>query len=302
MEEYKEIATPARTKAILDKYRLAAKKSLGQNFIVDTNILEKIVNAGAVDDRTTVIEVGPGIGALTEQIAKQAKEVVAFEIDDRLLPVLKDTLSPYSNVKVIHQDILKANLETFEEEYLKDAERVVVIANLPYYVTTPIILNFLESSLPIDSLVLMMQKEVANRLSASPGTKAYGSLSIAVQYYMDAEVALIVPKTVFTPQPNIESAVIKLTRKKDAEVVVKDETVFFQVARSAFVQRRKTLWNNLQVAYGKEPEIKEKLQLALEQAEIDPKRRGETLSLKEFGKLADALVEQNLVMQNNQKN
>ncbi|WP_225744724.1 16S rRNA (adenine(1518)-N(6)/adenine(1519)-N(6))-dimethyltransferase RsmA [Marinilactibacillus sp. Marseille-P9653] len=302
MEEYKEIATPARTKAILDKYRLAAKKSLGQNFIVDTNILEKIVHAGEVDERTTVIEIGPGIGALTEQIAKQAKEVIAFEIDHRLLPVLKDTLSPYSNIKVINQDILKVDLKTFQEEYLKDVEKVVVIANLPYYITTPIIMNFLESSLPIDGLVLMMQKEVANRLSASPGTKAYGSLSIAVQYYMDAEVALIVPKTVFTPQPNVESAVIKLTRKKDAEVIVKDETVFFQVARSAFVQRRKTLWNNLQVAYGKEPEIKEKLQVALDQAEIDPKRRGETLSLKEFGKLADALVEQNLVMQNNQKN
>ncbi|WP_208559898.1 16S rRNA (adenine(1518)-N(6)/adenine(1519)-N(6))-dimethyltransferase RsmA [Marinilactibacillus kalidii] len=296
MEEHKDIATPARTKAILDKYRLAAKKSLGQNFIVDTNILEKIVDAGDIDDRTTVIEVGPGIGALTEQIAKKAKEVIAFEIDDRLLPVLKDTLSPYENIKIIHQDILKADLKAFEETYLMDAEKVVVIANLPYYVTTPIILNFLESTLPIDSLVLMMQKEVANRLSAVPGTKAYGSLSIAVQYYMDAEVAFIVPKTVFTPQPNVESAVIKLTRKKEAEVIVKDEAVFFKVARSAFVQRRKTLWNNLQVAYGKEPEIREKLQAALDQSEIDPKRRGETLSLKEFGKLSDALVEQELQM------
>ncbi len=296
MTEFKDIATPARTKAILDKYKLAAKKSLGQNFIVDTNILEKIVSAGEIDDQTTVIEVGPGIGALTEQIAKKAKEVIAFEIDDRLLPVLADTLSPYPNVKIIHQDVLKADLKTFEEEYLKAAERVVVIANLPYYVTTPIILGFLESNLPIDSMVLMMQKEVANRLSARPSTKAYGSLSIAVQYYMDAEVAFIVPKTVFTPQPNVESAVIRLSRKSVPEVVVKDETAFFQVARAAFVQRRKTLWNNLQSAYGKEPEIKEKLQRALDQAEIDPKRRGETLSLKEFGRLSDALVAEQLTV------
>ncbi|WP_080147141.1 16S rRNA (adenine(1518)-N(6)/adenine(1519)-N(6))-dimethyltransferase RsmA [Marinilactibacillus piezotolerans] len=296
MTEFKDIATPARTKAILDKYQLAAKKSLGQNFIVDTNILEKIVSAGEIDDQTTVIEVGPGIGALTEQIAKKAKEVIAFEIDDRLLPVLADTLSPYPNVKIIHQDVLKADLKTFEEEYLKEAERVVVIANLPYYVTTPIILGFLESNLPIDSMVLMMQKEVANRLSARPSTKAYGSLSIAVQYYMDAEVAFIVPKTVFTPQPNVESAVIRLSRKSVPEVVVKDEKAFFQVARAAFVQRRKTLWNNLQSAYGKEPEIKEKLQRALDQAEIDPKRRGETLSLKEFGRLSDALVAEQLTV------
>lgn len=301
MDEHKDIATPARTKAILDKYHLAAKKSLGQNFIVDTNILEKIVSTGKIDKHTTVIEVGPGIGALTEQIAKQAKEVIAFEIDDRLLPVLEDTLSPYDNVKIIHQDVLRADLKAFEEEYLKEAEQVVVIANLPYYVTTPIILGFLESSLPIDSMVLMMQKEVANRLSASPSTKAYGSLSIAVQYYMDAEVAFIVPKTVFTPQPNVESAVIRLSRKETPEVIVKDEAAFFKVARSAFVQRRKTLWNNLQAAFGKEPEIKEKLQQALEVAEIDPTRRGETLSLKEFGRLSDALVDQGVRMELNNK-
>lgn len=301
MSEYKDIATPARTKAILDKYRLSAKKSLGQNFIVDTNILEKIVATGSIDKETTVIEVGPGIGALTEQIAKKAKEVIAFEIDDRLLPVLEDTLSPYNNVKIIHQDILKVDMKDFEKEYLKEAERVVVIANLPYYVTTPIILNFLASSLPIDSMVLMMQKEVANRLSAIPSTKAYGSLSIAVQYYMDAEVAFIVPKTVFTPQPNVESAVIRLSRKAIPEVVVKDEKVFFQVTRSAFVQRRKTLWNNLQSAYGKEPDIKEKLQKALDTARIDPIRRGETLSLKEFGRLSDAIVIQNLEFQQQNK-
>ncbi|GEL65960.1 16S rRNA (adenine(1518)-N(6)/adenine(1519)-N(6))-dimethyltransferase RsmA [Marinilactibacillus psychrotolerans] len=301
MSEYKDIATPARTKAILDKYRLSAKKSLGQNFIVDTNILEKIVATGSIDKETTVIEVGPGIGALTEQIAKKAKEVIAFEIDDRLLPVLEDTLSPYNNVKIIHQDILKVDMKDFEKEYLKEAERVVVIANLPYYVTTPIILNFLASSLPIDSMVLMMQKEVANRLSAIPSTKAYGSLSIAVQYYMDAEVAFIVPKTVFTPQPNVESAVIRLSRKAIPEVVVKDEKVFFQVTRSAFVQRRKTLWNNLQSAYGKEPDIKEKLQKALDTARIDPIRRGETLSLKEFGRLSDAIVTQNLEFQQQNK-
>lgn len=294
---YIDIATPSRTREILEKYNLSAKKSLGQNFIVDTNVLEKIVKAAEVDENTTVIEIGPGIGALTEQLAKQAKKVVAFEIDDRLLPVLEDTLSPYDNVTILHQDVLQAEFVAFEEEHLKDAERVVVVANLPYYVTTPIILRFLESKLKIDAMVLMMQKEVASRLSAKPSTKAYGSLSIAVQYYMDAEVVFTVPKTVFMPQPNVESAVIRLTQKEEPEVSVKDEQFFFFLTRSAFVQRRKTLWNNLKVAYGKDKEVLEKVQLALDKAEIDAKRRGETLTLKEFGRLADALLEENIELE-----
>lgn len=289
-----DIATPRRTKEILETYGLTAKKSLGQNFIVDTNILDKIVDAGEVDKNTTVIEVGPGIGALTEQIAKRAGKVIAFEIDDRLLDVLEDTLSPYDNVTVLHQDVLAADLEAFKQEHLADVERVVVIANLPYYITTPIIIGFLESQLELDAMVLMMQKEVASRLSADPSTKAYGSLSIAVQYYMDAEVVFTVPKTVFMPQPNVESAVIRLTKKEKQEVQVKDEAFFFKLARAAFVQRRKTLWNNLKVGFGKDKRILEKVQHALDIAGIDPKRRGETLSIQEFGRLADALVAEGL--------
>ena len=170
-------------------------------------------------------------------------------------------------------------------------ERLMVVANLPYYITTPIIMHFLESEVRIDGLVIMTQKEVGDRITAAPGTKAYGSLSIAIQYYMEAEIAFIVPKTVFVPQPNVDSAIIKLTRREQPSVIVKNEKIFFQVARAAFVQRRKTLWNNLLVRYGKEEEIKEKLVKALELADIDPKRRGETLSLAEFGRLSDAIVE-----------
>src|SRR5690625_1928455 len=232
MTNHQDIATPTRTREILEKYGLSAKKSLGQNFIIDTNILRNIVETGKVDANTTVIEVGPGIGALTEQIAKQAKEVFAFEIDDRFLPVLEDTLSPYENVTVFHQDILEVDFEPFEKEYLEDVSRLVVIANLPYYITTPIIMHLIESSLPVEEMVLMMQKEVASRLEAVPSTKAYGSLSIAIQYYMDVEVAFTVPRTVFMPQPNADSAIIHLNTLENPPVDVENEALFFKIVRS----------------------------------------------------------------------
>lgn len=288
-----DIATPTRTKEILDKYHLKAKKSLGQNFIIDSNILRNMVAAGEVDDETTVIEIGPGIGALTEQIAKVAKEVYAFEIDDRFLPVLKDTLSPYPNVKVIHQDILTVDFEAFKETYLQDTTRLLVIANLPYYITTPIIMHLLESSLPVEMMLLMMQKEVANRLEAKPSTKAYGSLSIAIQYYTEVEVAFIVPKTVFNPQPNVESAVIKLDVREKPAVEVKDNNLFSTIVRASFAQRRKTIWNNLRSALNNK-EKEETLRKAFTEANIDPSRRGESLSIEEFGVLADKLFEQGL--------
>lgn len=291
MTQRKDIATPSRTKEILAKHGFSVKKSLGQNFIVDPNILVNIVAAAVLDKDTNVVEIGPGIGALTEHLARASKEVVAFEIDDRLLPVLADTLSPYDNVEIVHTDVLKANLAEILTPRLNLEERLMVVANLPYYITTPIIMHFLESEVRIDGLVIMTQKEVGDRITAAPGTKAYGSLSIAIQYYMEAEIAFIVPKTVFVPQPNVDSAIIKLTRREQPSVIVKNEKIFFQVARAAFVQRRKTLWNNLLVRYGKEEEIKEKLVKALELADIDPKRRGETLSLAEFGRLSDAIVE-----------
>ncbi|MCO6019275.1 MULTISPECIES: 16S rRNA (adenine(1518)-N(6)/adenine(1519)-N(6))-dimethyltransferase RsmA [Carnobacterium] len=290
-QQRKDIATPIRTKEILEKHGFSLKKSLGQNFIIDPNILVNIVAAAGLTKDVNVVEVGPGIGALTEHLARASKEVIAFEIDDRLLPVLADTLSPYDNVSIVHSDVLKANLKEVLAEKIDLAEPLMVVANLPYYITTPIIMYFLESEVRIDALVIMMQKEVAERITARPGTKAYGSLSIAIQYYMEAEIAFIVPKTVFVPQPNVDSAIIKLTRRDTPSVSVKDETIFFQVIKAAFVQRRKTLWNNLLTRYGKTDEIKEKLITALEVAEIDPKRRGETLDLVEFGRLSDAIGE-----------
>lgn len=295
MAAYKDIATPSRTKEILKKHGFSLKKSLGQNFIVEPNILANIVDAAALDKDTNVIEVGPGIGALTEVLARASKKVVAFEIDDRLIPVLADTLSPYENVEIVHQDILQANLaKTLEASGVDVDERLMVVANLPYYITTPILLHLLEAPLPIDGLVVMMQKEVAERITAAPGSKAYGSLSIAVQYRMQAEVAFIVPKTVFVPQPNVDSAIIKLTSREKPAVSVKNEGFFFEVVRSAFVQRRKTLWNNLLIHFGKDDQTRERLTAALAEANIDPKRRGETLSLEEFARLADCLNDKKL--------
>ncbi|EMF0152182.1 16S rRNA (adenine(1518)-N(6)/adenine(1519)-N(6))-dimethyltransferase RsmA [Enterococcus hirae] len=291
MSEQRDIATPSRTKEILLKHGFSFKKSLGQNFLTEPNILRKIVETGEIDQQTNVIEVGPGIGALTEQLARNANQVVAFEIDDRLIPVLKDTLAPYPNVTVVHQDILKTNLDQAATTYFEQDLPIKVVANLPYYITTPIMMHFLESDLQVEEMVVMMQKEVADRISAKPGTKAYGSLSIAVQYYMEASVAFIVPKTVFVPQPNVDSAILKLTRRKQPAVAVTDEKAFFRLTKAAFQQRRKTLWNNLQSSYGKDEATKAWLTTSLEKANIDPKRRGETLSLAEFAALSNAMEE-----------
>jgi 16S rRNA (adenine1518-N6/adenine1519-N6)-dimethyltransferase len=285
----KDIATPVRTRAILEKYGFSFKKSLGQNFLIDTNILKKIVSFADLTESSGAIEIGPGIGALTEQLARSSKKVVAFEIDQRLLPILQDTLSPYENVKVIHKDVLEADVQIVMQEEFKGIADIMVVANLPYYVTTPIIMKLLEEQLPIRGIVCMLQKEVADRISAKPGTKEYGSLSIAVQYYTEAETVMIVPKTVFVPQPNVDSAVIRLTKREKPAVMVKDEDFFFQVTKASFAQRRKTLLNNLtsQLPDGKQK--KEEILAALSASGIDPVRRGETLSLEEFGRLADEL-------------
>lgn len=289
MKETRDIATPLRTKEILKKHGFTFKKSLGQNFLTEPNILRKIVETAGIDENTNVIEVGPGIGALTEQLARNAAQVLAFEIDDRLLPVLQDTLAPYPNVTVVHQDVLEADLvKTTGEVFTKDLP-IKVVANLPYYITTPIMMHFLESDLPVAEMVVMMQREVADRISAAPGTKAYGSLTIAVQYYMEAKLAFIVPKTVFVPQPNVDSAILKLTRRPTPAVAVTDEQAFFRLTKAAFQLRRKTLWNNLLHAYGKDDATKAWLTKSLEEADIDPKRRGETLSLAEFAALSNAL-------------
>lgn len=287
---HKDIATPVRTKGILEKHGFSFKKSLGQNFLIDTNILNRIVDHAELSENSGAIEIGPGIGALTEQLAKRSKKVVAFEIDQRLLPILKDTLSPYDNIQIIHQDILKADVARVIDEELQGMEDLMVVANLPYYVTTPIILKLLTDNLPIRGIVVMLQKEVADRIAAQPGTKEYGSLSIAIQYYTEAETVMIVPKSVFVPQPNVDSAVIRLIRREKPPVELMDEDFFFVVTRASFAQRRKTILNNLTSQLPEGKEKKERILEALEQTGIDPSRRGETLSIAEFGKLSNSLL------------
>lgn len=285
----KDIATPIRTKAILERFQFTFKKSLGQNFIIDTNILRNMVKIAGASPTTGAIEIGPGIGALTEQLAKTCKKVMAFEIDQRLIPVLGETLAPYSNITIIHEDFLKADVHCYIQEHLSDCDTLILAANLPYYVTTPIIMKCLEEHLPVKRIVVMMQKEVGERISAKPGTKDYGSLSIAVQYYTNAEVAMIVPKTVFIPQPNVDSCVVLMEVLDKPRVEVKDEAFFFKIIKASFSQRRKTILNNLtsQLEGGKEK--KQEILASLEKVSIDPSRRGETLTIEEFAALANEL-------------
>jgi 16S rRNA (adenine1518-N6/adenine1519-N6)-dimethyltransferase len=285
----KDIATPGRTREILEKYGFSFKKSLGQNFLIDTNILRKIVDFAELSDETGAIEIGPGIGALTEQLARRAKKVVAFEIDQRLLPILEDTLSPYGNVRIIHQDVLKADIHRVISEEFTGMTDIMVVANLPYYVTTPIIMKLLTDRLPIRGMVVMLQKEVADRLAAKPGTKDYGSLSIAIQYYTEAETVMTVPRTVFIPQPNVDSAVIRLIKRKQPPVKVEDEAFFFQVVRASFAQRRKTILNNLVNNLPNGKAMKEQIERVLTETDIDLRRRGETLTMEEFAALSNAL-------------
>lgn len=285
------IADYSVTRAVLERHGFTFKKSFGQNFLTDTNILQKIVDTAEIDKNVNVIEIGPGIGALTDFLAENAAEVMAFEIDDRLIPILADTLRDFDNVKVINEDILKSDLQSRIKEFANPDLPIKVVANLPYYITTPILMHLIESKIPFAEFVVMMQKEVADRISAEPNTKAYGSLSIAVQYYMTAKVAFIVPRTVFVPAPNVDSAILKMTRREEPLVKVRDEDFFFRVVKISFVHRRKTLWNNLTSHFGKAEETKAKLEKALEIAEIKPSIRGEALSIADFAKLADALKE-----------
>ncbi|WP_302545986.1 16S rRNA (adenine(1518)-N(6)/adenine(1519)-N(6))-dimethyltransferase RsmA [Streptococcus vestibularis] len=288
------IADYSVTKAVLERHGFTFKKSFGQNFLTDTNILQKIVDTAEIDKNVNVIEIGPGIGALTEFLAENAAEVMAFEIDERLVPILEDTLRDHDNVKVINEDVLKADLQTRVKEFENPNLPIKVVANLPYYITTPILMHLIESKIPFTEFVVMMQKEVADRISAESNTKAYGSLSIAVQYYMTAKVAFVVPRTVFVPAPNVDSAILKMTRRKQPLVEVKDEDFFFRVSKASFVHRRKTLWNNLTSHFGKSEEVKNKLEQALENAAIKPSIRGEALSISDFARLSDALREAGL--------
>lgn len=285
------IADKTVTRAILERHGFTFKKSFGQNFLTDTNILQKIVDTAEIDKGVNVIEIGPGIGALTEFLAENAAEVMAFEIDDRLIPILADTLARFDNVQVVNQDILKAYLQTQIQAFKNPDLPIKVVANLPYYITTPILMHLIESKIPFAEFVVMMQKEVADRISAMPNTKAYGSLSIAVQYYMTAKVSFIVPRTVFVPAPNVDSVILKMVRRDQPVVSVQDEDFFFRVSKVAFVHRRKTLWNNLTSHFGKSEDTKAKLEKALEIAKIKPSIRGEALSIPDFASLADALKE-----------
>ena len=288
------IADHSVTRAILERHGFTFKKSFGQNFLTDTNILQKIVDTAEIDKKVNVIEIGPGIGALTDFLAESAAEVMAFEIDDRLVPILADTLRDFDNVTVVNQDILKVDLAQYIAEFKNPDLPIKVVANLPYYITTPILMHLIESGIPFSEFVVMMQREVADRISAQPNTKAYGSLSIAVQYYMTAKVAFVVPRTVFVPAPNVDSAILKMVRRDQPAVAVQDEKFFFKVSKASFVHRRKTLWNNLTSYFGKSEATKGKLTAALERADLSPSVRGEALSLEEFARLADALKSEGL--------
>lgn len=286
------IADYSVTRAVLERHGFTFKKSFGQNFLTDTNILQKIVDTAEIDENVNVIEIGPGIGALTEFLAENAAEVMAFEIDERLIPILADTLWDFENVKIINEDILKSDLQARIKEFTNPELPIKVVANLPYYITTPILMRLIESGISFSEFVVMMQREVADRISAQPNSKSYGSLSIAVQYYMTAKVAFIVPRAVFVPAPNVDSAILKMTRRDKPAVEVEDESFFFKVSKVSFTHRRKTLWNNLTSYFGKTDEVKTKLEAALSNAELSPSVRGEALALQEFARLADSLYEE----------
>lgn len=292
-EEQKPIGSRERTRAILAAYGLTFKKSLGQNFLTEPTILRQIASAAELTTADDVLEIGPGIGSLTEQLAQNAHQVLALEIDQRLLPILADTLAPYDNVTVLNQDVLKSDLATLIRDHFDGQHKVKVVANLPYYITTPILLRLLESGVTFDQIVVMMQKEVAERLAAAPGSKAYGSLSVAVQYQMTVKLAFIVPKTVFVPQPNVDSAIVSLTRHVTPPAVATDEKAFARLVRGSFAQRRKSLWNNLTALYGKDATTKAALTEVLAAEKIDPGIRGERLSVTDFVRLANAISANN---------
>lgn len=286
----KYIATPTRTRNILQTYHFSFKKSLGQNFIIDANILKNMIDEAAIDKNAGVIEVGPGIGGLTEQLAIHSDRVLAYEIDERLLPVLKDTLCEYENVQITHQDILQSDVSSDIRTYFKTGQPIHIIANLPYYITTPILLKLIHDKLPVDNITVMIQKEVAERITAEPNTKSYGSLSVAVQYYARPQLTMNISKTVFMPQPNVDSAVLRLTKRREPPVKVVDESYFFALVRASFKQRRKTLRNNLNHFF-KGRLKKDEVSKLLDKSGIDGSRRGESLDMEEFARLTDTFYE-----------
>lgn len=284
------LGSPSATKEVINKYRFAFQKKFGQNFLIDSNILENIVDAAEITKDDFVLEIGPGIGTMTQYLCEAARQVVVVEIDKMLIPILADTLSQYDNIEVINQDVLKVDINSLAREK-NNGKPIKVVANLPYYITTPIIMGLFESGVPIDSITIMVQKEVADRMQTGPGSKEYGALSLAVQYYADAKVMLNVSASCFMPRPNVDSAVIKLTRHKTPVVEVKDEKLMFQVIRASFNQRRKTLVNGLKNS----PELhftKEEILSAIAAIGKPETIRGEALTLEEFARLSNEFVKE----------
>ena len=281
------LGIPQNTIAVLQKYNFNFQKKFGQNFLIDTNVLDKIIRSAEITKEDCVLEIGPGIGTMTQYLAENAREVIAVEIDKALIPILEDTLSEYDNVTVINDDILKVDINKIAQER-NGGKPIKVVANLPYYITTPIIMGLFESHVPLKSITIMVQKEVADRMQEGPGSKEYGALSLAVQYYAKPEIVANVPPNCFIPRPNVGSAVIRLTRYEEPPVKVQDEAKMFALIRASFNQRRKTLVNGLGNAAGLNVS-KEQVQKALEIMELSPTVRGETFSLEQFAQLSDLL-------------
>ena len=281
------LGTPSETIAVLQKYNFNFQKKFGQNFLIDPHVLDRIVEAAEITKEDCVLEIGPGIGTMTQYLAESAREVVAVEIDKNLIPILQDTLSAYQNVTVINDDIMKVDIAAFAQE--KNAGKPIkVVANLPYYITTPIIMGLFESHVPLKSVTIMVQKEVADRMRQEPGSKEYGALSLAVQYYAKPEIMANVPPNCFIPRPNVASAVIRLTRYEKPPVEVKDDRYMFALIRASFNQRRKTLAN----ALSNDPGLhltREQVMQALETLGMNPLIRGEMLSLEQFASLSNIL-------------
>lgn len=283
------LGNPTGTIEILKKYNFNFQKRFGQNFLIDSHILEKIVESAEIMKEDCVLEIGPGIGTMTQYLAESAGQVIAVEIDKSLIPILEDTLSPYDNVTVINEDILKVDIQKLVEER-NAGKPIKVVTNLPYYITTPIIMGLFESHVPLDSITIMVQKEVADRMQVGPGTKDYGALSLAVQYYAKPQILLNVPASCFMPRPNVDSAVIQLTRYEKPPVEVADEHLMFRLIRASFNQRRKTMTNSV----GNSPELsvsKEQMAAALEKCGLSATVRGEALTLAQFAELANVLSE-----------
>ena len=280
-----KLGNPKNTIEIIQKYEFAFQKKFGQNFLIDTRVLDKIINAAGLTKEDMVLEIGPGIGTMTQYLAEAAREVVAVEIDNNLIPILRETLKDYENITIINNDILKVDIKELAESH-NGNRPIKVVANLPYYITTPIIMGLFESNVPIDNITVMVQKEVAERMQAKPGTKDYGALSLAVQYYAEPYIVANVPPNCFIPRPNVGSAVIRLTRHQNPPVQVKDAGLMFTLIRASFNQRRKTLQNGLYNS----PELfytKEQIAWAIEQLGVSVQIRGEALTLEQFGRLSD---------------